>query len=426
MKQKIESILNVSGMLSLPGDKSISHRSVLFSSMAKGKSVVYNFLNSADVISSIDCMRALGAEIEISEDKLIIYGKGRNGFVAPEKSLYAGNSGTTARLISGILAAQNFKSEIIGDESLSLRPMKRITEPLSLMGAEIESTEGHLPLKIYPSSLHNIEYTLPVASAQVKSALILAGIHLTETTTIIEPLQCRNHTEVMLNIPVKKSEKGNVIEVNDSFYPEAKEYIVPADISTAAFFIVLGLISKDSELILKNVLLNETRAGIIEVLKAMGGDIEIVDFNEVSGEKAGDLIVRSSELRNVEIPEAIVPNIIDEIPILSVAGLFADGTFEIRNASELRAKESDRIKSLVENYKLLGVEVSEFPDGFSLSGEFNSSLSPVFNSFGDHRIAMTFSILSTQLENGGTIENFDSVVISNPQFLSQLKSIAKF
>ena len=418
-------VRSVEGELKLPGDKSISHRAVIFSALAKGKSSIKNCLNSADVNSTIEVFRSLGAEIERNDNTVIVKGRGFKGFEAPRDFLNAGNSGTTARLIAGILTAQNFPSVIIGDASLSRRPMGRIVEPLNMMGAKIEAAEGGtLPLKIFPSdSLHAIEYLLPVASAQVKSAVLLAGLHLDEITRVIEPISTRNHTEKMLNLKVHREEKANIIEVSSADYPEPKEYSVPSDISTAAFFIVLTLLTKNSELLIRNVLLNDTRAGVLKILERMGAVIEKSHVEELDGEMRGDLLVRSSELENVKIEADVIPNIIDEIPILSVAGLFAKGKFVIRGAQELRKKESDRIKSLCENYAKIGVEVNEFDDGFELIGEPKVKYGE-FESFGDHRIAMTFAVLSMLLEEGGVVEDFECVEISNPAFIEQIQKIS--
>ena len=424
MRQDFNHIDSVRGSLTLPGDKSISHRAVMFSALAKGKSVIKNCLDSLDVNSTINVFRQLGCEIEKQGKEVIVKGRGFKSFSKPSAFLDAGNSGTTARLISGILAAQNFESVIIGDESLSRRPMERITKPLKLMGANIEaSPNGTLPLKIFPSqNLRAIKYELPVASAQLKSCLLLAGLHLAETTEIIEPVQSRNHTELMLGLKVEKTEQGNLISVNKEYYPVPKNYFVPSDISTAAFFIVLALLTKKSELRISNILLNETRAGVLEILKRMGGKIFVENVKESSGEKYGDLIVKSSALTNVEIGKEIIPNIIDEIPVLAVAGAFAEGNFKIKNAGELRKKESDRIKSLCENFKRAGLEVNEFPDGFEIAG-FPNKKQNVFESFNDHRIAMAFSVFSLISEGGGTVENFDCVSVSNPDFLKQVKTI---
>ncbi len=425
MTTAVPYIKNINGELTLPGDKSISHRAVMFAAMAKGKSIIKNHLDSADVNSTINIMKNLGAVIEfIDQNTLEVTGVGFKNFNPSSTTLDAGNSGTTARLMSGILSAQNFTSSIYGDESLSKRPMDRIINPLKLMGAQIESDRGKLPLTIYPSNLHPVDYELPVASAQVKSAVLLAGLHLDETTHVIEPVQCRNHTEVMLGLPVEIKDGVRIISSNNSYYPVPQSYEVPSDISTAAFFIVAALIKPGSELLLKNIGLNETRTGIIGILKEMGGKIEVVNEKIIAGEKIGDLLVSSSDLQNVEIPAEIIPNIIDEIPILAIAGLFAEGDFEIRNASELRAKESDRINSLVHNFRKMDLDVAEFDDGFILSGLPDLNKEYSFDSFGDHRIAMAFSVLASQLKEGGKIADPECVSISNPKFFDQLKQIS--
>ena len=414
----------INGELNLPGDKSISHRAVMFSSLAKGKSILKNLSNGEDVKSTQKCFKALGVEIFNEGDEVIVNGAGYKGFSKPAHPLDAGNSGTTTRLISGILAAQNFESEIIGDESLSKRPMKRIINPLTEMGGKIQSTEKFtLPLKIFPSNnLRSINYHLPVASAQVKSAILLAGLHLDENSTVFEKIPSRDHTERMLGLKTELKESGRMISVSKKDYPIAKEYFVPSDISTAAFFIVLTLISKNGELKIKNVSLNETRTGIITVLKSMGADIQTENFRIAAGEPLGDIIIRSGKLANIEIEKELIPNIIDEIPILSIAGIFAEGNFLIKNAEELRGKETDRINAMCHNLKLLGLDVEEYPDGFAFGGEIKN-MNPVFESFHDHRIAMAFSILSLLLKNGGAVNNFGCVSISNPDFLLQLSRI---
>lgn len=426
MIQEFKKINKVEGEINLPGDKSISHRAVMFSSIAEGNSTIKNISNGEDVNTTINCFKKMSVEIEGSNNKLIIKGKGFKNLINPNCEIYCGNSGTTARLISGILSGQNFTVTLTGDESLSKRPMKRIITPLSLMGTKFESNENEtLPLKISPpKELTPVTYELPVASAQVKSAILLAGLFCEEETTVIEKEQTRNHTETMLGLPVNKNENKFYIKSSKKHYPEAKEYFVPSDISTAAFFIVLGLILNKSSILIQNVSLNPTRTGIIDILKEMGGKILINNEKTSGGELYGDLEVFSSSLKNINIKKEIIPNIIDEIPILSVAGLFADGDFNINNSMELRAKESDRINSLIYNYKLLGLEVSEFEDGFSVSGKIKNKVE-VFESFGDHRIAMTFGILSSLLKEGGKVNNFESVNISNPFFIEQLKLIAR-
>jgi len=425
MIQKFEKINGLNGELYLAGDKSISHRAVMFASMAEGKSIISNCSESEDVTSTMNCFSKMGCEFKRDGNTIKVVGKGIGKLKMPQTKLDAGNSGTTTRLISGILAAQNFESEIIGDASLSKRPMKRIVEPLKLMGANLAANEnGTLPLKIFPSKeIHSINYTFQVASAQVKSAMILLAIHLDEVSEFIEPIPTRNHTELMLGLKTEAMSDGTKIYASKKNYPKAFEITVPADISSAAFFIVAALLIKNSEIILKNVSLNPTRTGLIFVLKEMGGHIEILNKRTEAGEETGDIKVVSSSLKNVAVKKEIIPNIIDEIPILSVAGLFAEGNFRIENAKELRVKESDRIKSLCENYKKIGVDVIEFEDGFELRGS-PSNVSATFESYDDHRIAMTFGVLSSLLEKGGSVSGFECVGISNPKFYEQLTNLA--
>lgn len=424
MLQEFNKIEKVEGTLELPGDKSISHRSVMFSAMAGGTSKIFNLSNGEDVKSSVKCFIKLGAEVSRQDNFIQIKGKGFKRFTKPNVPLDAGNSGTTTRLISGILIAQDFESTIIGDESLSKRPMKRIISPLTAMGGKIYASEQFtLPMTISPAEkIIPINYTLPVASAQVKSAVLLAGLHCDGVTSVIEKIPSRDHTEKMLGLKTVVTPDGKVSYASKENYPEPKEYIVPSDISTAAFFIILTLLSKNSELRIKDVSLNETRTGILTVLKKMGADIETGNERTIAGEALGDIIVKSSSLINIEIPVDIIPNIIDEIPILSIAGIFADGKFVIKNASELRGKETDRIHAIVHNLKILGLEVEESEDGFTCSGEIKNS-TPVFESYGDHRIAMAFGVLSLILQSGGKVNNFDCAAISNPDFMKQLKNI---
>lgn len=426
MTQEFNQINKINGTLELPGDKSISHRAVMFASLAKGKSRIYNLSNGEDVKSTQQCFEALGITIQRQSNFIEIHGNGYKGLRKAAKDLDAGNSGTTTRLISGILVAQDFDSKIIGDESLSIRPMKRIITPLALMGANLQGSINYtLPLTIHAvEGIHSINYDMPVASAQVKSAILLAGLHCNGITTVKENIPSRNHTEKMLGLKSIASPSGNTVLVSKENYPETKEYFVPSDISTASFFMVLTLLSKDSKLKVKNVSLNETRTGVIKVLKSMGGKIEIEDIKQSSGEEYGDIIITSSHLKNIIIDSNIIPNIIDEIPILSIAGLFAEGKFEVRHASELKGKETDRIKSMCHNLKVLGVNVDEYEDGYSFSGKA-LNMNPTFNSFGDHRIAMAFGILSLLLKDGGRVDNFNCVNISNPNFLRQLNSIIK-
>ncbi|MDY0082960.1 MAG: 3-phosphoshikimate 1-carboxyvinyltransferase, partial [Ignavibacteriaceae bacterium] len=319
---------------------------------------------------------------------------------------------------------QHFTSELIGDESLSKRPMKRLIEPLMEMGAQFSTTENYtLPFTINPvKKLISITYEMPVASAQVKSAILIAGLHLEDETVVIEKDKTRNHTELMLGLPVKTENEKIILSSSSKYYPKANEYFIPGDISTSAFHIVLTLLTPNSVLKINNVSLNPTRTGFIEVLKQMGANITYENIRYSSNEPFGNVIVKSSTLNNVKIDSELIPNIVDEIPILTIAGIFAEGDFEIRNAKELRVKESDRIKSLCYNLNLLGLEVEEFEDGFVISGSVKKS-DLTFESFGDHRIAMAFSVLSMLLDNGGEVNDFECVNISNPKFDEQIKSI---
>ncbi len=426
MLQEFNTIDKIEGELQLPGDKSISHRAVMFSALAEGESRIFNLSNGEDVKSTQKCFSSLGIEISHEKDHVKVIGKGFGGLKKSEIALDAGNSGTTARLISGILVAQQFESLIIGDEFLSKRPMKRIITPLTAMGAKISATEKFtLPLRISPADeISSINYELPIASAQVKSSVLLAGLHSEKVTSVIENTPSRDHTERMLGLKTHIKGVSKVSFVSREDYPEKKVYYVPSDISTAAFFIVLAVLSKTSNLVLLNVSLNPTRTGIITILKEMGARIEIKNEKEMAGETFGDIIISNSKLHNIEINEEIIPNIIDEIPILAVAGIFAEGEFKITNAKELRGKESDRIKSICDNLKLLGLEIDEFEDGFSIKGEINKT-KPEFESFHDHRIAMAFAVLSMLLQDGGKVNNFQCVTISNPDFLSQLQKISR-
>ncbi|AFH49511.1 3-phosphoshikimate 1-carboxyvinyltransferase [Ignavibacterium album JCM 16511] len=423
MKRFFSKIKTVKGELNFAGDKSISHRAIFFSSMAEGKSLIKNISLSEDVKSTKNIFSQLGVKFLEDESGLIVEGKGKRKFIPPANALDCGNSGTTARLLSGLLIAQDFSSVIIGDESLSKRPMKRIIEPLRQMGGNLESINFNLPIKIFPAdSLNSIEYQLPVASAQVKSAILIAGLHLSEKTKVIEKFITRDHTERMLGLPVIKSDNLIVISSSEKFYPTEKDYFIPGDVSSSAFFIVLALLSKNSELVIKDVSLNPTRTGFLDILKKMNADIKIENEKQSSNEPYGDIIVHSSDLKNITVDSSIIPNIIDEIPILSVAGVFAEGNFEIRNCEELRYKESDRIKAICENLKLTGLEVEEFTDGFRISGKIKNA-QVNFNSFNDHRIAMAFSVLSMLIGNECSVEGIECVGISNPNFYEQMEAI---
>lgn len=424
MVHQFQKINSINGTLCLSGDKSISHRALIISSLVKGKSVINNLSNSEDVVSTINCLKNLGIKIDLSDEKIIVLGRGYKGFQQPTKSIDAGNSGTTARLLTAILAAQNFETVIIGDSSLSSRPMKRVIEPLTQMSAKIAANEeSKLPLHISPTeNLRYINYQMPIASAQVKSAILLAGLHLEAETTVIESIKTRNHTENLLDLKVVEKEGKIISSVSRTNYPEPKEYFIPGDISSAMFFIVLALLTKNTELIIRDVSLNPTRIECLNMLKQMGGKIQLEEKGVSNNEVYGNVLVQSSDLQNVKIERNIIPLIIDEIPALTIAGIFADGNFEIKGAAELRVKETDRIKAICNNLLKLGLDVEECEDGFNVSGKIKKS-SGSFNSFGDHRIAMAFATLSSLLQDGGSVDGFECASVSNPDFLKQLNSI---
>ncbi len=419
----LKQIKRVKGELLFNGDKSVSHRAVIFAAMAEGESVIKNISLSDDVQSSINCLAAMGARFEQRGGDLVVTGVGFKGFKKPETVLDAGNSGTTARLFAGLLSAQDFEVTLTGDDSLKQRPMERVVTPLKKIGAKIELNGNLLPMTISKGKFKSAEITLEVASAQVKSALILAGLHLGRgKLTLIDPFETRNHTEEMLGIPREVHPSGKVMTISKVYYPKSGEYIIPGDISSAMFFIVLTLIAGDT-LRIKNLLLSPERIMAIEILKRMGGQI-IVDREETGNcGRWGDIFVKRSDLINIEIEPELIPLIIDEIPALTIAGLFAEGGFQIKNAAELRVKETDRISAIVKNLQFCGAEVAEYEDGFLLYGKDLDDFA-VFESYGDHRIAMAFSVLASLLNKGGKVNQSECVAVSNPAFYDQLASIS--
>ena len=419
----IKPIQKVKGELQFTGDKSVSHRAVIFAAMAEGESVIRNLSLSEDVESSIRCLEALGAKFERKDDALFVTGVGFKGFTKPKAELDAGNSGTTARLLAGLLAAQSFQATITGDDSLKKRPMDRVAGPLGSLGANIVlQDEKFLPMTVKKEIIKAGEVTLEVASAQVKSALILAGLHLEKgELKIVDPFETRNHTEEMLGIERVEGASGKVMTVSKANYPKAGEYVVPGDISSAMFFIVLALVAGDY-LRIKNLLLSPERIAALDILKRMGAHIEIDREETGNCGRWGDIFVKRSDLINTEIFPEEIPLIIDEIPALAVAGLFAEGGFMIRDAKELRVKETDRIAAIVKNMEFCGAEVAEFEDGFLIHGKDVEDFA-LFESYGDHRIAMAFSVLAALLNKGGKVNDFGCVAVSNPLFYEQLESI---
>ena len=415
------------GEINPPGDKSISHRSLILGSIANGTSLVKDFLISDDTISTANAMRALGITIEINGTQVEIIGKGLYGLSKPEKVIDCGNSGTTTRLLSGLLSAQTFTSTLTGDKYLQARPMRRVVGPLALMGAQIAGKDdgNKLPLTITGTKLKGIRFELPVPSAQVKSAILLAGLYAEGETEVIESEASRDHTERMLSylgVPIKKN--GNSIKINSVDVINPDEIIVPADISSAAFFIVAALITPGSEVLIKNVGVNPLRTGIIDILKNMGGNIEIINEREVNGEPIGDIVARSSNLHATEISGELIPKAIDELPLVAVAACFAEGETLIRDAKELRVKETDRIKAMATELGKLGARVLEFEDGMSIMGS-QSLTGSVCSSWRDHRIAMSIAIAATRARGETKILDAECVSVSYPGFFKVIDELRR-
>lgn len=423
MIKKVKCVKKLVGEITIPSDKSISHRAVMFSSIAHGQAVVSNFSNGADCHSTLDLFKALEIDIQFLNDNTL---KINGGVLTPSASgtYTCGNSGTTMRLVSGILAGQNFNSTLIGDESLSKRPMKRIIEPLTQMGAEIQSNDGRAPLKIIGHELHGIDYESKISSAQVKSCVLLAGLKAEGRTTYIEPNLSRDHTELMLkylgaNI---EAEQNKIIICPSELV--AKDIEVVGDISSAAFFIVAGLIVPNSDIIIKNVGVNPTRTGILDVVQRMGGDIELINERTVAGEKCADIRVRYTEsLKGCVIEGEDIPRLIDELPVIAVLASQAEGETVVRDAGDLRNKESDRISCLVNELKKIGMDIEETQDGFvvrksKLTGDAD------LESFHDHRLAMSFYTAGLLCEHEIAINGFEWTKISFPEFENLINSLA--
>ena len=411
------------GSVTIPADKSISHRAVIFSALAKGKSTIKNFSDGQDPKSTLNIFKALGVDIEITtNNKLIINSKAK--LLPPTGRLDCGNSGTSMRLIAGILARQKFNSILIGDQSLSKRPMKRIIEPLTLMGANIETEKYTAPLKIQGQKLHPIEYKTPKASAQVKSCIILAGLGADGgKTKITEPYLSRNHTEIMLkHMGANIEQEGLTISVEKSELSPI-DIEICGDISSAAYFIAAALLIPDSKIILKNIGLNPTRTGILDILKTMGANITIIDKKNICGEDVGDISVEYSELKGCEISGEIIPRLIDELPVIAVIATQAEGTTTIKDAQELRAKESDRIKATVDELKKLGADIEEAEDGMIIHGKTKLIGNCSVETYRDHRLAMSLYIAGLICEKEITINNFQWVNISFPKFEELFESL---
>ena len=422
---ELAGIQGLKGTVSVPGDKSISHRCIMFGSIANGTTEIHNFLKGADCLATIRCFQSMGINIEETDHTITVHGKGLHGLSAPLNILDVGNSGTTTRLLSGILAGQKFESKLSGDESLNSRPMKRIIEPLTMMGANISSIlrNGCAPLYIAPGNLHGIHYDSPVSSAQVKSCILLAGLYAEGETSVTEPSLSRNHTELMLkefgaDIRTLHSLSGTEATAYIKPYPKlyGQKIVVPGDISSAAYFIAAGLIVPDSE-----ILINPTRSGILKVCEDMGGDITLLNERCEAGEKIADILVRTSSLHGITIEGDIIPTLIDEIPIIAVMAAVADGTTVIKDAAELKVKETDRIETVTDNLKAMGCNVTPTEDGMIITGGTLHGAS--IHTLLDHRIAMAFSIAA--LVADGTTKILDSkcVDVSYPTFYDTFEQL---
>ncbi|MCM1145456.1 MAG: 3-phosphoshikimate 1-carboxyvinyltransferase [Blautia sp.] len=412
------------GEITIPGDKSISHRAVMFGAIAKGLTEVKNFLQGADCLSTIDCFRRLGIEIENTPDKISIHGKGLHGLQAPDTILDAGNSGTTTRLISGILAAQPFETTLTGDASIQKRPMRRIMEPLSMMGADITSVNGNdcAPLSIKGRTLHGIHYHSQIASAQVKSAILLAGLYADGESKVTEPVISRNHSEIMLRyFGADIHTEGTTAIVSPHPDLVGQSIHVPGDISSAAYFIAAGLCVPGSEILIKNVGINPTRDGILKVALAMGGDITLLNENH-DGEPTADLLVKSSQLHGITIEGGIIPTLIDELPIINVMAAMAQGTTIIKDAAELKVKESNRIDVMVHYLSAMGAQITGTDDGMIIEGG-KPLHGAIIDSHLDHRIAMSFAIAALLADGETTIKGSELVKISYPSFYEDLQKL---
>ncbi len=424
---KINKVSKLSGTITVPADKSITHRSIMLSSVAEGKSYVNNYLQSDDCLMTMNAFKQMGVNIEQKDNSLIIDGVGINGLKNPVKEIYAGNSGTTTRLLSGVLAGQKFSSTITGDASLSKRPMKRVIEPLSLMGVNITAKDNNfLPMTINANgNLKAIDYISPVASAQVKSCILFAGLYADGTTTVTEPIKSRDHSEKMFKtFGADISVDGLKVIVNHCDKLYAQEVTVPCDISSAAFFIVAGLIVPNSNIKILNVNINKTRDGVLTVLKSMGADIVLDNVRTVSGEDVADIEIRSSKLNSTSFGKEIVPSLIDEIPIIVLAATQAEGQTVISGAKELKVKESDRIHSVASQLNKMGADIQETDDGFIINGPAKLKGATV-DSFDDHRIAMMLSIAGLIAEGETEVLKSDCVKISFANFYEVLKQICK-
>ena len=419
----IQKIKKAVGQIKVPGDKSISHRAVMLGSLANGVTEISGFLKGADCLSTIDCFRKMGIDIDINGENVTVHGNGLRGLKKPDEMLYTGNSGTTTRLLCGILAGQNFDTSITGDASIQKRPMGRVVQPLSMMGAKIENE--YCPLYITGTKLHGINYKMPVASAQVKTAIILAGLYADGETVIHEIEKSRDHTELMLSAMGADLTVDNLdITVKPTNDLTAVNVDVPGDISSAAFFLVLGAIMPNSQITVTNVGINPTRTGIIDVLKDMGADITLENVHTSAGETVADITVRSSSLKGTTVGGDIIPRLIDELPIIAVAAVFADGQTVIKDAQELKVKETNRIRAVVDEFNKCGIAITETDDGMIINGG-KSIHGADFKTYGDHRMAMRLTVLAQLADGESTLDDSDCACVSYPTFFDDFYKLGK-
>lgn len=428
---ELAKITGLRGEVNIPGDKSISHRCIMFGSIASGTTEISNFLQGADCLATINCFRRMGIEIENQEEKIIVHGKGLHGLTAPTEILDVGNSGTTTRLISGILVGQPFESKLSGDSSLNSRPMKRIMEPLTKMGGHISSIlrNSCAPLYIAPGKLHGIHYDSPVASAQVKSSILLAGLYADGETSVTEPSLSRNHTELMLKefgADIRSQFDLNTSKATAFIRPCSELYgqkiMVPGDISSAAYFIAAGLLVPDSEILINNTGINATRAGILKVCEDMGANITLLNERTEGGEAIADILVRTSKLHGTTISGDIIPTLIDEIPIIAIMAAAAEGTTIIKDAAELKVKETNRIETVVDNLKAMGCDIIATDDGMIIHGG-KTLHGTTIHTLLDHRIAMAFSIAALIAEDTTRILDSKCVDVSYPTFYDSFENL---
>ncbi len=425
MDERITPASRLAGTLRLPGDKSISHRYAMLAALAGGTSRIHNYSSGADCASTLGCLRALGIGIERDGATVTVNGRGLDGLSEPAGTLDAGNSGSTIRMLSGILAAQPFGSRITGDESLSRRPMERIMRPLREMGGSIDAREGRYPpLAIHPARLRSIDYTLPVASAQVKTCVLLAGLFTGGTTTVHEPARTRDHTEVALReFGADVAIKGRSVSIQGRPRLLPRELAVPGDLSSAAFFLVAALLVPGSELVIEDVGLNPTRSALLDFLIGMGAEIRVTGLGLSGGEPAGAIEIRYSRVRGGVIEKDLTPALIDEIPVLAVLGAASRDGVLIRDASELRVKETDRIETVAENLRRMGVQVEVLPDGMRVPGSQHFRAAEL-DSFGDHRIAMAFAVAALAADGESVIHGAEAAAVSFPEFFTLLRDLS--